>query len=323
MALSPKSKKALAFIPAYLFTMLFFFVAGELAYLVYFNTTELVAGRPPSLIVLPALAQGFFVIAPALLFLSPLVLTLYRVRHSGGGFLPVLSYIALCALTWGVVYPLFINFKVRHGSVVQTEERPLSADYFRRLNDSGLFYLPHDFTSQQMYAVVLNEADDGEAVSFDVVRQNDVAQAAAPFRDILIKETVPSVPMWISDGFMILELRAEYAWRGGFVKWLCFLSLAFALCSAYALTFCSDWRLVNVMYFLVAATGIFALSIVYYSNYFAVVRNLDSAISERISFLDSSDTPLLCALNVLIGVACIATGLIAEAARARRQRRMR
>ena len=83
-------KKSILLIPAYIGITACCIVVGELAYMMYCNTVHLVAGRPLELFSAYVFVRGFFIVVPAFIVLSPLFFSLYRIRHSGGGFLPVI-----------------------------------------------------------------------------------------------------------------------------------------------------------------------------------------------------------------------------------------
>ncbi|MBP3710417.1 MAG: hypothetical protein J6I73_08470 [Treponema sp.] len=311
-------KKALLLIPTYLWLLLSLIIIGELAYMVYFNTVALVAGRPLSLFSGNALASGIYVVVPVVLIFSSLFLSFYRVRHSGGGWPPVLAYIVLCAATWCALYPFFISFKSKTPQAANAPHVALTAGYFRP-HAGGVYYLSHDFTRAQMNAVVFSAAVD--TISMSTVYREDVAKEAHPFYDILIKETVPLFPAWIGEGISAIISRAEYAWKNGWISWLCFLSFAFALCAAYALTFCSDWRLVGIVYLLIMEAGVLSCNMLYYSDYFALIRNLDVMLAMRMPFLFSVNEPLLVIANMFVGMLCILIGLLASHTRSKKQRR--
>lgn len=318
MAASPK--KAFLLIPAYICILLVCVVIGELAYMVYYNTTALIAGRQLQLFNTQALARGFFVVVPIVIFLSPVFFSFYRVRHSGGGFPPVLAYIVLCAATWCALYPAFIIFKSRAHRAGSSYSEPLTAGYFRPYSGT-IVYLTRDLTASQNDAVVFNKSAAEDAITVGVVDKTNIENESAPFNDMLIRETVPLLPSWIVESFAALELRAEYAWKSGRVHWLCFLSFALALCCTYAVTFCSDWRLVNIIYLLVVNAGIFSFNVLYYSSYFTAFRNIGLSLEARVPFLSNVDGLSLVCVNISVALVCVAIGLLAMFARSKRLKR--
>lgn len=316
-------KKSFLLIPAYIGITACCIVVGELAYMVYFNTAHLVAGRPIELFNAYALVRGFFIVVPVFILLSPLFLSLYRIRHSGGGFLPVLVYILLCAATWMVLLPLFIEFKWKaERTLPPSPKNSLTAGYFRSYA-GGIAYLLHDVSVTEPAAVMLTSAGDENAVCLSQIDTSVVEAESAPFADILIRETVPSVPAWIVGGMDMIELHAELAWKSGRFAWLGFLSFALALCSTYAVSFCSDWRLVSILYLLIMDGGVLSFNLLYYSEYFKHLREAGAPLANALPFFARSGDPLLICINVSVAILCIVVGCLAAAVRAKHLARAR
>ena len=315
-------KKSLLLIPAYIGITACCIVVGELAYMVYFNTAHLVAGRPIELVNAYALARGFFIVVPVVIVLSPLFLSLYRIRHSGGGFLPVAVYIILCAATWIVLFPLFIEFKWKvEPTLPPASKSSLTAGYFRPYS-GGVAYLLHDAPAPET-AVVLNSTGDENAVCLSQIDTSVMEAESAPFADILIRETVPSFPVWIGSGIDMIELHAEQAWRSGHFAWLGFLSFAIALCSTYAVSFCSDWRLVGILYLLIMDGGVLSFNLLYHSEYFERLRQAAVPLAKTFPFFVRLGDPLLICINIGSAILCIAVGCLAAVVRAKRFKRNR
>ena len=316
-------KKSLLRIPAYIGITACCIVVGELAYMVYFNTAHLIAGRTLELVNTYALVRGFFIVVPVVIVLSPLFLSLYRIRHSGGGFLPVTVYILLCAATWIVLFPLFIEFKRKaFETLPPASKSALTAGYFRPYA-GDVAYLLDDASTPERAAVVLSSAGDENAVSIAHIDAGVMEAESAPFDDILIRETVPSVPDWIKSGIDTIELRAERAWMSGRFAWLGFLSFAFALCATYAISFCSDWRLVGILYLLIMDGGVLSFNLLYYSEYFEHLRRGAAPLAKALPFFARLGDPLLICINIGIGILCIIAGCLAAVVRAKRLKRSR
>ena len=121
----------------------------------------------------------------------------------------------------------------------------------------------------------------------------------------------------------MLERHAERAWKRGRSAWLGFLSFALALCSTYAVSFCSDWRLVGIMYLLIIDGGVLSFNLLYYSDYFARLREAGASLEKAFRFFSYAGDPLLICINVCIAILCIAVGCLAVAVRAKRLKRSR
>ena len=316
-------KKSILLIPAYIGITACCIVVGELAYMMYCNTVHLVAGRPLELFSAYVFVRGFFIVVPAFIVLSPLFLSLYRIRHSGGGFLPVIVYILLCAVMWVVLFPRFIEFKWKtEQSLPPAPKSALTAGYFRPYAGKAA-YLLRDASAPETPAVVLKSAGDENAVSLAQIDTNIMEAESSPFADILIRETVPSFPVWIKSGIDTIEMHAEQAWKSGRFAWLGFLSFALALCATYAVSFCSDWRLVGTLYLLIMDAGVLSFNLLYYSEYFKRLREAGAPLANAFPFFARSGDPLLICINAGIAVLCVAVGCLAAVVRAKRIKRTR
>ncbi|MFA6855760.1 MAG: hypothetical protein WCR31_00995 [Treponema sp.] len=302
-------KKSLQLIPAYLGILLFNCVIGMLIYMLYFNTTELIAGKLLQLFDRHILLEGFFVVIPVVLVLSGTLLSCYRIRHSGGGVLPVIMYSLLGAVTWCILYPSFIELKKNCQVISDSEKTALTAGYFRSAGND-IIYFPQIPVSADVEAVVINvnEVQNG-AVSLQKINYPQVVYESAPFKDSLIRETIPTMPGWIMEGFAAIEVRAENAWHAGYINWLCFISFGLALFSVYSLTFCSEWRLINIIYLLLMEAGVLSFNLLYFSDYFLPLRKLSIRIVNNFNFLTHLDEPLLVCINVFLTLVFICIGV--------------
>lgn len=319
-------KKALLLIPAYAGILLVSCVIGVLVYMLYFNTAGLVAGKTLQLFDSHALFEGFFIVMPVVLVLSGTLLSCYRIRHSGGGVLPVVMYALLGALTWCILYPMFIESKSRRQTNPNMEMPSLTAGYFRHAG-KNIVYVPYSRASAEdcphdADAVVINENEAPEdTVSMQMINYSEMAGESAPFKDILIRETIPVMPGWIMDGFAAIETRAEHAWNAGYVSWLSFISFGLALFSVYALTFCSEWRLIDIIYLLVMESGVISFNLLYFSDYFSQFRESAAGIGTHMKFFASLDEPVLVCINIFFSLIFIFIGITAALTRVRKNKR--
>jgi hypothetical protein len=303
-------KKALLLIPAYIGMLLSCCVIGEFLYMLYFNTTRLIAGKQLQLFNKYVLENGFFVIVPIVFLLSGVFLSCYRIRHSRGGWLPVMMYGLLGAVTWCLLYPAFIEVKGRWIDKPLPESSVLTSGYFRR-EGSKVFYLVHTPDSSDADSIIINEsANPEDAVFLGASDTRKMVESATPFKDILIRETIPAVPGWISEALENFEVRAESAWHEGFISWFSFVAFGLVLFSVYAISFCSEWRLINTLYVFVMEAGVMSFNLLYFSSYFAEFRNYESLLCHRIKFLAHLHEPLLACMNVLFSLLFIILGII-------------
>jgi hypothetical protein len=303
-------KKALLLIPAYIGMLLSSCIIGEFLYMLYFNTTRLIAGKQLQLFNKYALENGFFVIAPIVFLLSGIFLSCYRIRHSRGGCLPVIMYGLLGAVTWCLLYPAFIELKGKWTPRLLPEDSVLTSGYFRR-EGNDVFYLMHTPDGSNADSIVINESANPENAVFPGYADTQkMVETASPFKDILIRETIPAVPGWISAALENFEARAESAWHEGLISWLSFVAFGLALFSVYAISFCSEWRLINTLYVFVMDAGVMSFNLLYFSSYFAEFRNLESLLCSSIKFLTHLHEPLLVCMNVLFSLVFTVIGII-------------
>ena len=314
-------KKSLLLIPAYIAILLFNCVLGVLIYMLYFNTAGLIAGKSVQLFDRHILFEGFFIVVPIVLLLSGTLLSCYRIRHSGGGILPVITYALLGAVTWSLLYPAFIELKKNYHVISDTKINGLTEGYFRSVDDE-IVYFPRGPVSADTDAVVINMNEvQNDAVSIRKINYHRIADGSAPFKDSLICETIPTMPGWIMEGFAAIETRAENAWHSGYIHWLCFMSFGLALFSVYSLTFCSEWRLINIIYLLLMEAGVLSFNLLYFSDYFLSLRKFSNLIGSTSAFLTHLEEPLLISINVFFSLVFIGIGVTAGLTKNRKNKR--
>jgi hypothetical protein len=314
-------KKTFLLIPAYIALLLFSCVISVLVYMLYFNTTGLIAGKTLQLFDTHVLINGFFFTTPVVLVLSGTLLSCYRIRHSHGGCFPVIMYVLLGMATWCVLYPAFIELKGHWQNQAATETVVLTPGYFRH-SGGDIVYLPYGYNSDDTKAVVISEDASPEfAVSIQKTNIAEMVNKTAPFKDSLIRETIPVIPGWIMGVFTGIQKRAESAWHAGYTSWLCFMSLGLVLFSAYALTFCSEWRFINFLYLCTMEAVTIAFNSLYFTPVFAQFREFSVQLGRNIKFFTYLDEPLLVCVNVFISFVFIALGITAVVKHTKKIRR--
>lgn len=311
-------KKTFLMIPFFLILEVSALVFGELVFVMYYNVQHLVAGNSTSFFSLAIFVAGFFTVFPIVVVLTPLLLTFYRLRHSGGGVLPVVMYFILCAAMWTVFYPTFIRMKNKTSRTLPEVQTKLTSNYFREVGENNFFILENADEKNARGIVIDKTKTDTSIISYANFSSEDLQTVSFPFHDSLISQTVEKFPSWIQEGFFATASRAEYALRAGFKKWLGFLSFALALTAVYMLTFVSEWRLVNVAYFLIVEAGVFALNTLYYSDFANQFRNLQLPFFGNIFI--SVDEPFLVLLNLAIAGLCFIIGVLASLSYAKKRR---
>lgn len=310
--------RAVMLLPRYILMLVVFAFIGELSYMVFYETTLLMAGSRIMLFDGGALLRGLTVVLPVTMLCSGAMLAVHRVRHSGGGFLSMLVYVLLGIITWYALFPVFLliigKIDAAYGGANAQTERvsKLTGGYFREYGRDTV-YFPQDFETENMAAVYINGYEEAsDAVSIKLISHKQMTDDAAPFRDILIKNTVPGTANWVTEGFVHFMEHAKRAWSRGIISYLAFASLGVALFSVYALSFCSRWRLMGVVIMLSMYLGVLAFNALYASDALASVR----AWSLSLPF-GGNDVVLMC-VNLSIAVLMVLLGALSSLIRARR-----
>lgn len=309
-------KKSLMLVGAYILMMILGCVLGIFIYMQFYNTMNLIAGKPLHLFSASAAVSGFFTIIPVVFLLSGFVLTIYRIRHEGG-FLPDIVYMILCAATWCVLYPLFLT--VKEPAAVVSSETPgseLTSGYFRNAGESRIYLLDKKASDTSDSVIIDTDAREPAAAVHEGKKQRTVlAEESEPFKDVLIKDTLPAIPAWLTSAFIRLEVKAVKAWKGGWFSWLCFMSFGLALCSVYMLRRCSQWRLINTLYLILAESAVLAVNTLYFLPSLGKIHKWGASFG---GLFKKMDDPVLVAANCIITVIFAVTGLVAAVSRERK-----
>lgn len=309
--------RAVMLLPRYILMLAVFIFIGELSYMVFYGTTQLMAGSRIVLFDGNALLRGFTVVIPVAVVCSGAMLGVHRVRHYGGGWLSILSYIVLGAVTWFLFFPVSLGVIAKIDTMeIDTDVKKhgapkLTGGYFREYGRDTV-YFPHDFVTKEQIAVFINGYEDAnDAVSIKVISRQQMIDDAAPFKDILVKNTVPSVAKWITDGFEHFTKRAMAAKSGGPVSWLSFASLGIVLFAVYALSFCSRWRLMGVVIMLSMYAGVLGFNLLYFSPM------LDSMLALSLAMPFGGSETLLTCINLSLAVLFVLLGTLSVLIRRR------
>lgn len=313
--------RAVMLLPRYILMLIVITFVGELSYMVFYATTCLTAGSRIMLLDGGALVRGLAVVVPIVMLSSGAMLAVHRVRHSGGGILSILSYIVMGGLTWFLLFPALLGVleKVDNGSADDAQSgaligrtHNLTGGYFREYGRDTV-YFPRDAETDIMAAVYINSYEEAsDAVSIKLISREQMIEDAAPFSDILIKETVPKVAGWIMLGFEQFKKGAYEAKDGGVLSWMEFASLGVVLFCVYALSFCSQWRLMSVVIMLSMYTGVLSFNALYNSPLLGGLRRW----SRTMPF--GNEQSLLVCVNLSLAVLFVLLGALFCLARARR-----
>lgn len=308
--------RALMLLPRYILMLLVFIFIGEISFMLYYDTTELMAGRHILLFSGNALLQALTIVLPACMLSAGVMLGVHRVRHSGGGLLSIIVYILLGAATWFILFPALLAMTEGIKDCQSlAKKKALTGGYFRDYGEDTV-YFSHDIETENTAAVFITGYEEaGDAVSIKRISLSQMQKDAAPFSDILVKGTVPSVAKWITDGFTHFVKRARNAQKRGILSWLSFSSIGVLLFSIYALSFCSRWRLMSVVIMLSMYAGVLSFNVLYFSNMFRGMR----AISLSMPIGGGSDETLLLCTNLSLAVLFVLLGVFSSLLRAREE----
>lgn len=306
-------KKALRLLPLYVWLVLCCSLFVILIFIFYAKACDIVAGVRSASSLKNLCIRAFFSVFPVILIFVTLSLGFYKVRHPAGGFLAILVYALLCAFTWLVLYPAFIDLKSTYNHpALKKEVHPLSSGYFRESGENVL-YFPSELKDSGTVVLIKPFATEENSMLMASAERNYLFAESEPFQDIIVKKSTSLFPMWIIEGFTLINSFAEKAREKGFLNFLGRVSWALCLCAMYAFTFCTSWRLLSVLYLLIMDAGVLAFNILYHSVYFESFREAGAKIVSHFSFLSHFDDPLLFAVNIILIIVALLVGLGASA----------
>ena len=310
-------KQAVKMLVTYILILVLGTIIGTLVVAQYHTVCTLVAGHTQAPFQQALLVQSFFAIVPVVLVCSSVLLALYAVRHNTRRVIAAVTYDVLSAITWGVVFPLFMAVCPDDGAVVPAPPAVVpSAGYFRQL-DRTLYYTSGiaEHNSVQIALddlhpeTMLTESDD---VAEILVRQS------APFHDVLISRTMEYRALaFLHEGYGYLMAYARRAWSGGIVGWLCFAAFGLALCSVYAFIAMSSWRLINSISVCFFSVCICLSNFYYFSRWHAAAGEMTASGS---GLFRAVDEPLLVGGNLLVAIIFITVGAVTAIIRAHKRR---
>lgn len=306
-------KKALTFILIYIVILFTGILLSTILYSLYLNVTGFTAGKPINLFNTPDILKSFFYVSACFCFLICPFLSYYRIRHSYG-VLQTCAYVLIFLLTWAVIFPANAKLKqfVKNNFTYDQQQEALTGGYFRKVGDK-IYYLVEDYNFDKTTRIIEIDTAEDLPVKYGVVFSDDdfeLLTAGKNYRDVIIKSTfnVSSLPHIIN--FHSLVEYGEKALEGGILSYLCFLTLALALCSVYGITAFFEWRLLSVCAVALFTAGILSVNTLYFSPAFASIKNHIYNIS-LFNFLNGFiDNSFLLVLNCAVSLIFIAFGIV-------------
>jgi len=300
---------------------LIFLVTGlfccTMVYSLYLHILDFVASPEGIKFSLFYIEKSFiFMCSCAVIIISPMV-SYYRIRHPYG-VVQTLFYIGLCLITWLVLFPVVTNVKesVYPKIEAETKQHNLSKKVFRPVN-GRVYYFLRDFysdpvTGEDTPAIIIDTSDEGgvEAVSVKDSADFELYTEAAPYREILIKDSFPSGQTKMIINLPLIIRRGELAWQKGISFYLGYLAFAFVLCSLYALTNYYHWKLVSVVMLFLETAGVLIVNTLYFSSFMnPIIYKLTN--NGFFNFLNRfTDEPLLNLINLISGIVIVVIGTV-------------
>lgn len=324
-------KESLKMLLSFFIVLFFALTCGTLIYIQYATAESLVAGHSVTF-TKGFVLYGFLQNASIVFLLMIPFMLIYKIRHLSSPVATAITFSLLCIFVWIVLLPLsqIGNEKFFHDKELSLKENAvLSGGYFRKSGDNYFYFLSdEDKTSETARTLQIFDSENPEKFGNEVLlstgKISEFALNAKPFKDSIIKQNMYDRPDRMMSLFNIYSKSVNRAWKNGFISWICFCSLGFALASTYAFVKLSKWRMINFSFIMVVHLLTFLMNTIYYSDSFFNVRLFLSRLFygqdfSRFSYFQNHliQMPLV-AINVLFGILVIATGTIATRIRAKK-----
>lgn len=306
-------KKALKTVVFYLALFFIFLLFGTLFYLSYLNIVNFSAGGVFSFFKKELFFKAFFYVGICACVVMCPLLTIYKIRHKGGPA-QLITYILLSAVTWVLLFPLFLEQANRAGySDLVSGEKVASANYFRA-SGNKIYYFNQDLiqdgeavtslviTPENLNAIQVKEIK-GDA---DFVLFKD----AEPYNDIFTKKVFEKKSVLNLVNFRGIVDSASETKTKGWNFWLFYLSFGIALACVYGVSNFFDWKLLNTVGVLFSAFLIIVCNSMYSSVYVDGLRAWFAGKSLFIKLSNVMDNPPLVLFNLLISLLYITVGIV-------------
>lgn len=236
---------------------------------------------------------------PLIVFISPLILIVFKIRHPKvSPVLTFVTYLILMAATWLLALPAALKFRqslvkrldVSKFELNYNDNIDISGRYFRRLEHNIYYFID---TSAHNRSHVIELYNDGNArvrygysrptadqirypreQNINVSMASFFAAEAEPFRDTYLKKVLDTSITSVLDYAEIALFTAQKSYYTSIRAWVAFLSVAVALCSVWAYTRLSSWRLVNYLMCVATSALICFFNCAYFTKLFRPLREL-------------------------------------------------
>lgn len=310
-------RKPIALLLVYLFVLALSICAGIFFFAQYFNSLNLVAGKT-AFFSSELIIYGLFESLPAVFMTIMLFVTFYKIRHLSNSISSMITYSVLCAFTWFLLFPASIILKNHIYKQIPSMEEiqqstELTKNYFRIIDGKNYYFINDTSDGSADVVMLYDKQTPSKHASVERIYISTEGSALT-FHDPIMKESKISVPFHLLELSLFFKDAANGSWENGYLAWLCFCSLGFALCSIYFVIKMSSWKLINSMWALIIFIMILWFNYSYNTPVFALLRNaledffydsnhLQYFVNHQMNF------PLML-INCLIGIIFIVTGII-------------
>ncbi|MCR5606278.1 MAG: hypothetical protein K6F69_05645 [Treponema sp.] len=295
-------KSPIILITAYLRICLLGSVGGGTLYMLYHSCMLINAGIPLSFFSLSLFVTGAFHSFPIAASVTPLFLTLHKIRHPvKGNVAYLIVYVLLSILTWGVVLPLSAkySYKFDNISILKKTEHIPSVGYFRPEKSCDSFDIKNsensNISDEAEKECILNKLNETKSlVYYSKIDSNKKAtgiyiqpaenagltkktsaftdlqlyESSDLYVDSLIEESInlPGTIKYIIHSLTVIIKQSLKAFSEGIIAWLTFSLMGLALFSVIGISSVSHWRLVNVVITICASIFIYVVNIAFYDG---------------------------------------------------------
>lgn len=220
---------------------------GAVLYMALSLCSALVAGQKVSVFNLHFFVRGIMTVLPAAIFLSPVFISFYLIRHKEIAGIPIFVCIAGIFCLWLFAVPGLKKPGAAQPFMDGSQQAQLSSGYFRSSADGRYIFYYSEITPQ----------NSASGVCIDTRRIKDKVFTFSGIQ--FPRESAFSDPLIQSSLEMPYSLKSAFSLFSAFIKtarsksqesmaeWLCFSSVIAAFLSVIWLRNISMWRLVNVL----------------------------------------------------------------------------
>lgn len=279
--------------------------------------------------------RGLLLALPLVCIWALLLIVLYGIRHPATSLFPLLTYVVLGLVSWGVFIPAAAGVsgyydRITFGWVDVSDSADLTPHYFR-LYDGNVYYYSRVYryaeAARDMYGEGLMidlqgiRGKVGAIYTFStsvVIRDSE-----RQYSDVIFKEAARMPPVVAAPvkAYMTLFTTASTSVWSGVIAWFAFASLGGVLLATIWLTSLSSWRFLQAFLVSIAGIAVVVLNYLIYAHIFlpdlaTACRELFVRIGMQAPHIFSGMMnvvePLALFVNLLCVCVCFALGLVGK-----------